>query len=228
VLSSGSPDIIGATDAGRSWVKEHTNKIDQQGDLRMRSAVSVLFIIGVMAAALSNTATAKPAPTGPAAKVTEQPLGKLSEDIYVFKVSPDGRHLALVANKGEKLFVSVDGKAGAEYDDIAKDHPIFSSDGKRVAYAASQNGKWSVIVDGKPGKQYDNVAGSSLLFSPSGKRVAYAAVKGKKQFVVVDGREGTGYDIVVTNTLIFTPAGVATYLAVKDGVLIRVTSTRKP
>ena len=155
----------------------------------MRLVVSVLFIMAVVGAGLSNSAVAKPAPAKPAAKVVEQRLGKLTEDIYMFKVSPDG---------------------------------------KRMAHAAKKGKKWFLVVDGRDGTKYDGLVPVSQIFSPDGKCVAYIAMTGKKQFVVVDGREGSGYDMVVTNTLIFTPAGVATYLAVRDGVLFRVTSAHKP
>lgn len=150
----------------------------------MRSVISILLIISAMCAGLSKTATAEPA-----AKVTEQPLGKLPQGILAFKVSPDGRHLALVARKGNEFFIVVDGKAGPEHDNISKGLPVFSPDGKRIAYVANKGKKWSVIVDGQSGPKYDAVAAGALRF---------------------------------------TPEGVATYLAIRHGVLIRVTSTNKP
>ena len=58
--------------------------------------------------------------------------------------------------------------------------------------------------------------------------MAYVARKGKKWFVVVGGQAGPGYDAYVKKTLIFSAAAVIAYLAIRDRMLIRVTSTHKP
>ena len=55
----------------------------------------------------------------------------------------------------------------------------------------------------------------------NGYHVAYAAKKGSKRLVIVDGQEGPPYDespILPT----FRADGALEYLAVKDGVLLRV------
>jgi hypothetical protein len=167
-------------------VKGRTNKIDQQGDSNMRLVVSVLFIIAIVGVGLSNIATAEPAE-----RVTEQPLGKLPQGILALKVSPDGRHIALVARKGNMFFIVVDGQAGPEHDNIAKGCPLFSPDSRRMAYVANKGKKWSVIVDGQAGPGYDAIVNGTPLFSPDGNRVTYAAMKGEKWVIVDNGLSST-------------------------------------
>jgi len=97
--------------------------------------------------------------------------------------SPDGKRVAYTARKGEKSLVVVDGKPGAEYDDILKDFPIFSPDGKRVAYVARKDQKYLVVVEGQAGAEYDKIY--NLVFSPDG-QLAYKAEKDGKLLVVLD------------------------------------------
>jgi Tol biopolymer transport system component len=107
--------------------------------------------------------------------------------------SPDGKRLAYVAAEGSLRHLSfrlvVDGKAGAEYDEIF--NLIFSPDSKHIAFAAEIGKHLTVVEDGHPGTEYDEIYGPA--FSPDSKHVVFGAQQGKKSFVVVNGQEGT-YD----------------------------------
>jgi len=70
--------------------------------------------------------------------------------------SPDGKHVAYWAKKGDKSFIVVDGQVGAEYDYVGD--IVFSSDGKRMAYEVEKGDKRFVIVDGKAKPEYDGIA----------------------------------------------------------------------
>jgi len=97
----------------------------------------------------------------------EVSLGKIHPGIIVesLVVSPDSKHLAYVAVRGEKQFVVVDGEEGKEYDGIGAGTLIFSPDSKHLAYGAERGEKWLVVVDGKEGKEYDGfLRGSKLVF----------------------------------------------------------------
>jgi len=108
--------------------------------------------------------------------------------------SPDGKRLAYVAAEGSLRYLSfrqvVDGKAGAEYDEIL--NLVFSPDSRRVAFAARTGKKWTVVVDGFLGAGYDEIFGPT--FSPDSKRVVFGALQGKTWSVIMDGQAGAAYD----------------------------------
>ena len=105
--------------------------------------------------------------------------------------SPDSKHIAYIAGKGDSKFVVLDGVEGTAYELIQD--LTYSPDGSRLAYRASRDKKiMLVVVDGTEGARYDSV--DWLTFSPDGKRFAYIAKRGDKGFLIVDGvakeREG--------------------------------------
>jgi len=57
--------------------------------------------------------------------------------------TPDGCHIAFVAQKGDKQLVVVDGELGPEFDGIDRSSLVFSPDGKRIAYIAKKGDNWS-------------------------------------------------------------------------------------
>ena len=119
---------------------------------------------------------------------SEKSIANIDVAPLLFVTSPDGRHVAYVAQIGDEQFVVIDGKKGKHYDGIGR-AIVFSPDSKRVAYIAIIGKKGVVVVDGKEEKQYDNL-GSNIIFSPDSRHVAYPAQSGNKQFVVIDGKEG--------------------------------------
>lgn len=120
-----------------------------------------------------------------------------------FKVSPDGKRVAYIANAGDRQFVVVDGKEERQYDGIGEGTLIFSPDSRRVAYVAIAGNKQFVVVDGKEEKQYDAIG--IPIFSPDSKRMAYMVQVDNRQFVVVDGNEEKQYDGIGERTLVFSP-----------------------
>ncbi|MCP4254642.1 MAG: PDZ domain-containing protein [Candidatus Scalindua sp.] len=122
-------------------------------------------------------------------------------------VSPDSKHKAYVARKGNKQIVVVDGKESEEYDGIVKGSLVFSPDSKRIAFVARRGNKQIVVVDGKESGEYDGVVEGSFVFSQDGKRVAFVARRGSKQIVVIDGKESGEYDGIVEGSFVFSQDG---------------------
>lgn len=121
--------------------------------------------------------------------------------------SPDGRHLAAIVRRGEKMALIVDGKEVSSHEKInwysdmtltlgyltagtaetiAIKVAVFSQDGRRLAFCASDGGKERVIVDGKEGPPFETVFPPN--FSPDGRRFAYTArTKENKTALILDG-----------------------------------------
>jgi Tol biopolymer transport system component len=130
--------------------------------------------------------------------------------------SPDGRHVAYEARKGNKWQVIVDGQAGPEFRCVW--YPTFSPDGKRLAYVAMKDEKCLMVVDSQVGPEYDNVYKGRLAFSNDSRHYAYSAQKGGKWLVVVDGQEGAQFAKVVGDSLVFSPDGrILAYVACNKG-----------
>src|SRR5208337_3317324 len=125
---------------------------------------------------------------------SEKSIANIDAAPLLFVVSPDGRHVAYVAQAEDKQFVVIDGKKGKHYDGIGR-AIVFSPDSRRVAYIAIIGKKGVVVVDGKEEKPYDAI-GSNFTFSPDSKRFAYAAGIKNKGLVVIDGKEETHYDLI--------------------------------
>lgn len=124
----------------------------------------------------------------------EASVGKAEIQILpaTVKASPDGKHLAFVARRGNCWLVVTDGVVGKEYDNIGGSSLVFSPDSKRIAYAAMQGNNWLVVVDGAEEKGYDGLRG--IVFSPDSRRVAYVANRGRSWLAVVNGSEGEEFD----------------------------------
>lgn len=109
--------------------------------------------------------------------------------------SPDGKHVAYVAQVGARECVILDGQPGAEYDQIPSFSWPFSPDSKHLAYPARKGDKCFAIVDGRPERQYDEI---SDFFVCADGRTAYAARKGGKWVAVVEGQEGPEYESITS------------------------------
>jgi len=132
-----------------------------------------------------------------------------------FRISPDRKRVAYVAQIDEQQFVIVDGIEGRPYDSIIRGSLIFSPDSKRFAYIAKQGDKQIVVVDGAEDKPNDGVK-TNPLFSPNCRMVVYIAQIGDKVCVVVDGKEGKFYDDILNagmGKILFTSADQIQYYA---------------
>lgn len=109
----------------------------------------------------------------------------------VLRFSPDGKHLAFEARRGEKWMLVVDDQEGPAYDDIKADSIRCGRDGSHWSYAALKGQKNVAVVDGKEGKECDETVGVRL--SADGVRFAYVAREGDKQAVVTNEGEGKVY-----------------------------------
>jgi Tol biopolymer transport system component len=93
-------------------------------------------------------------------------------------VSPDGRHMAYVARRGENdVVVTLNEQAGPSFESIL-DEPVFSLNGEHIAYVAQDNETVRLVIDGVPtGKPLQDsfVLGwwESLAVSPDGRHVAH-------------------------------------------------------
>jgi Tol biopolymer transport system component len=155
------------------------------------------------AAAPTNAAAPKAAPQDDNSSrraATEKPLGEYDLSKYnpkkpTFWVSPDGRHVAYLTEKG----IVIDGKA-REYDyGVEPESFTFSPDSKRTAYAAhvkrpKSDTNFVLVLDGEPGTQAYHHIGPGPVFSPDSKHVAFVGDRyiggDYNKFVVLDGKEG--------------------------------------
>jgi hypothetical protein len=106
-------------------------------------------------------------------------------------LSPDRRHWAYVAKRGDQWLVVIDGKEGAGYGNVVPGTQIFSPDSKHSAYGALKGDKWVVVTDGHEGAPFDDV--KDLAFEVGGSRVAFAAREGENWRLVVDDKPGKPY-----------------------------------
>ena len=122
--------------------------------------------------------------------------------------SPDGRHVAYPARRGQQVACVVDGVAQESYDGVGR--PAFSRDGSRLMYAVERRQSFALVVDGTPEGEFSR-SPVAYGFSPDGKRYAYlTAVKrtlrGERWCCVVDGFPGPEFDAIESRP-VFGPDG---------------------
>ena len=137
--------------------------------------------------------------------------------------SPDGSHLAYVANEGMKRFVVIDGKEQKQYDYVS--NITFSPNSKRIAYAAIQDRNHFAVIDGKESDMHstDSQCAEELHFSPDSKHAAYLCSEFFKQSpIVFDGIQLKEEYIIIrssgryaSKSIIFDSPNTFHYLAVK-------------
>ncbi|MFO7446889.1 MAG: hypothetical protein R6W90_11015 [Ignavibacteriaceae bacterium] len=121
------------------------------------------------------------------------------EELNKHVFSPDGRSVAYILKKGNKLAIVVNDSTGPEYDDVGP--PQFSPDGSMLAYKAKADSMWFMVTGDIISEKYDDI--DYPLFSPDGKKISYAAKEGNKWFVVIDNIKSEKYDKV--EALSFSP-----------------------
>jgi hypothetical protein len=130
--------------------------------------------------------------------VDEKSEGDEWEDMGRPKFSPDSRHLAFCAGRGERQFVVYDGTAREFKGKLVSVGAEFSPDSQRFAHILVRDkNTMCVVVDGVPGADYEHIAtegdGRNLFFSPDSKHLAYIAERDYKWRVVRDGVEDKAY-----------------------------------
>jgi len=158
-----------------------------------------MSLIAVFSAAQTNKAAANPGRLG-AYAVQETLLGAIRSDEEHLSFSPDGRHVVLAMNRGQKQYLALDGQPEPEYDevlsvdiDVNDLHPAFSPDSKHVGYIARAGDKWFAVLDSKASPGYDEV-GRDFFLSPDAKHLAYLSRTGDKWSVVLDDKACGTFD----------------------------------
>jgi WD40 repeat protein len=99
--------------------------------------------------------------------------------LYQLLFSPDSRHIAYMAEKGNHWLVVLDGQEGNQYNHIRE--LKFSADSKHLVYAADKDiGKYLddrmvVVIDGREGPEYQMILDDPPIFT-SADAVTYFAV----------------------------------------------------
>lgn len=117
-----------------------------------------------------------------------------------FLMSPNGQSVAYIFadKKFNKRVVSLNGQAGASYDDIF--FMQYSASGQRFAYGAKVNGRSTVVLDGQEGKIYDWIF-EPHFFTPDNQYFVYKARTDKGDVLVFNQWESRPYDRIYGITI---------------------------
>ncbi len=155
-------------------------------------------------------------------QVTETSLGKWDPGGMkgTLAVSPDGRHIAYAAKRGNKFVVIRDGKDGKLYEGYGSDgdfagkmQPLFSQNSQKLGYSARQGDQWTFVVDGHEGSFYDEISGFDLALSADGKVQAFAARQKDAERVIVNGIEGPAYSWIREGPILSSDGKHLAYVA---------------
>ncbi len=127
------------------------------------------------------------------------------DEVGSFVFSPNGKHLAYVALKGQDHFATLDNGALRPYNYIRE--LVFRPDTEMELYYAAQveKNKWMILDNLSNAHSDAYLALGALTFSKDGKRLGYAFLKGRK-YHVFDGKgAGEGFDRV--GDIGFSPDG---------------------
>jgi len=147
------------------------------------------------------------------AKVDEALMGPRTQRVHL---SEDGEHIAIVAPKGSREIVLIDGVEGPVFDEIPLNFSwttyresggsiVFSPTGGHSAYVGRRAGDFIAVIDGKEamtlstpatlqGVTYSDPTGWKFWYSQDGSHLAYAGLAGPASWVMVfDGVKSPGY-----------------------------------
>ncbi len=116
-------------------------------------------------------------------------------------LTPDGKHLAYIASRGDATFLVRDGEktpvpAGAR-------SPVLSPDGSRCVYWTRDGETWTPVIDSKSRPECDRVG--LVRFSPDSARLAYVSSRSGKATLVVDDRPAV--ECTSVHSFVFSPDG---------------------
>ncbi|HEX4824409.1 MAG TPA: hypothetical protein VFV19_08855 [Candidatus Polarisedimenticolaceae bacterium] len=138
--------------------------------------------------------------------------------LWGFRFSSDGSHLAYPASEGAKWVMVVDGVKGPAYKQL--DLAQFTFAGKRLIYVAmTDDEKWHAVVDGRPGPPYDGI--NTLTTTADGDHYVYFASSKQGNVAVRDGVEGKRYQARLGD-LEMAPDGRIAYTATHGSVSLIV------
>ena len=116
--------------------------------------------------------------------------------------SPDGKHIAYKAKKGNTWRILVGNKEQAAYENVSR--PLFSPDSARVLYLGQKKDeKQCAVIDGREAGCFDSFLPNILKFSADSTRWTAIAINKKKMVAVVDGQGGSAYEDITVP--IFSP-----------------------
>jgi len=178
---------------------------------------SPIYVVALMVTAVAPPATASQGLNAKAQETLMGPRDRSGRGPVAY-MSEDGDHLAIVAAKGSRQVMMIDGVEGPVFDEIpllfAWSAPsgirqagatiVFSPAGGRSAYVARRAGDFIAVVDGKeattlstPQTQQASAStdpgGWTFMFSPDGSRVAYGALDGGGWVMITDGGKSPVY-----------------------------------
>src|SRR5688572_27292304 len=127
------------------------------------AAAPALFLLATITPLFAQEAAPVPAAKTPLVE-KEQVLGSLGDgkNIRSVSISTDSNHVAILAQKGDKYVVTVDGAPGKEHEFILARSVTFSPNAKRSAYVVQQGDKMFAVIDGQEGKPYHEIATSYI------------------------------------------------------------------
>jgi hypothetical protein len=149
-------------------------------------------------------------------------------------LSPDGTQVAWWLQRGAKGILMINGAAAGSDADLTSD--TFYTASGRLVFAGRWGRSSTTFVDGRPGPLADDLRipsgpptlaserGANFPFrtSPDGEHVAWAGRFGDVARPVLDDRVGPAFDSVLDWSI--RPDGTATWTAMREGVIQRVTT----
>lgn len=117
-----------------------------------------------------------------------------------FIMSPNGQSVAytFTDKKFNKKVVSLNGQAGASYDDVT--FMKYSASGQRFAYGAKNGGKSLIVLDGQEGKIYDWIF-EPRFFTPDNQYFIYKARDARGDMLVFNTWESQAYERIYGITI---------------------------
>lgn len=128
----------------------------------LNAEATIALLITSLLTVASAATTQAPNRTGRPSVVTAIPADyREPAGGWTPRCSPDQTVCAFRAQRGAEMFVLVNGKPGAGYEDVGS--IVFSTDGHHVAYVAKRQGSWMVVADGKEGQAFETIEGLTFI-----------------------------------------------------------------